>query len=67
MTNAYSESQSLYIKPEEIRDLMGISRAYSYKIVKQLNDELEAKGFLIIPGRTSRKYFAERMIYRKVC
>lgn len=44
----------------EIMDIFGCSRAKAYKILKTLNDELEAKGYLIIPGKVSRKYFRER-------
>ena len=40
--------------------MMDISRAYAYRIVRQLNAELEAKGILTIDGRTNRKYFLER-------
>lgn len=63
MTNT---SQSMFIQANEVRELLGVSRAYAYKIVKQLNEELEAKGFLVIPGRTSRQYFNERLYSKAV-
>lgn len=63
MTNI---SQSMFIQANEVRELLGVSRAYAYKIVKQLNEELEAKGFLVIPGRTSRQYFNERLYSKAV-
>lgn len=52
--------QEMFIRAEEVQDTMGVSRAYAYKIIKQLNSELEAKGYMIVNGRTSRKYFNER-------
>lgn len=67
MTYTYNNTSNIYIKADEIRKIMGISRAYSYKIVKQLNDELESKGYIIVPGRTSRQYFTERLVYGKGC
>ena len=36
------------------------SNTKAYSIVRDLNKELEDKGYLIIPGRVSRKYFEER-------
>ena len=57
--------QSLLINAEEVRYLLGVSKAYSYRIIKELNTELSSKGFLVIQGRTSRQYFYER-IYGKV-
>lgn len=38
-----------------------MSEAYAYKLIKQLNKELEEKGFITIRGRVSRQYFEERI------
>lgn len=56
---------SIFIGADELRETLGVSRTSAYKIIKQLNDELAAKGFLVIQGRTSRQYFSERF-YGKV-
>ena len=40
---------------------MEISVPYAYKIIKQLNEELEAKGYITITGRVNREYFNERV------
>lgn len=37
-----------------------MSEAHAYKIIRQLNAELAAKGFLTFSGRVPRKYLAER-------
>ena len=34
---------------------------YAYKIIRQLNEELKAKGFITIAGRVNRQYFNERL------
>jgi len=44
----------------EVAELMNVSRNTAYKIIKQFNEELTAKGFYIVAGRISRKYFYER-------
>ena len=33
---------------------------FAYKLVRQMNEELEAKGFITIAGRVSRKYYEEK-------
>ena len=38
-----------------------MSEGTGYKIIKQLNDELKAKGFLTFRGRVSKAYFMEKM------
>lgn len=60
MTSTSNNTQSVFIKAAEVATMMDISRAYTYRIVRQLNAELEAKGILTIDGRTNRKYFLER-------
>ena len=54
-------SNDIFIKASEVATVMNVSRAYAYRIVKQLNEELAAKGILTIDGRTNRKYFYERI------
>ena len=55
---------NMFITAAEVSKLMGVSKAYAYRIVKKLNDELEAQGYLVVAGKTSLKYFNER-IYGK--
>jgi len=50
----------LFIKAEEIATELGISKPYAYKLVREMNQDLKGKGFLIISGRVSRKYFEEK-------
>lgn len=64
-TTAANAENDMFIKADEVSKTMGISRAYAYRIIKQLNGELKDKGYIVIEGRTSRKYFNERL-YRKV-
>lgn len=64
-TTVVSAENNMFIKADEVSKTMGISRAYAYRIIKQLNGELKDKGYIVIEGRTSRKYFNERL-YRKV-
>ena len=42
-------------------EVLGVSQAYAYKLIRQLNEELQDKGFVTIRGRVSRKYFEERI------
>lgn len=52
--------ENLFISAEDIAKVTGMSVAYAYKLVKQLNKELEDKGFFTIRGRVSKQYFEER-------
>lgn len=50
-----------FMRADEVAEELDVSKAYAYKIIRQLNDELSAKGFITIAGRVSRQYFSERL------
>ncbi len=53
-------NNTLFVTAGEIAKELGISKPFAYKLVRQMNGELEAKGFLTISGRVSRKYYEEK-------
>ena len=52
-----------FICAEEVAQELSVSKPYAYKLIRQLNDELKAKGFITISGRVNRKYFQEKACY----
>lgn len=57
-TIAKSESSSV-LRCGDIMEILGISDCKAYCIIRELNKELEAKGYHTVAGRVSRKYFEE--------
>ena len=53
------EKQVLTAK--DIAEMCDVSESKGYQVIKQLNDELQAKGFIVFRGRVSRAYFMEKM------
>lgn len=49
-----------FITAKEIMSVLDVSQTKAYSIAKKLNKELSDKGYMVIPGRVSRKYFEER-------
>ena len=49
-----------FISVREIKEMLCVSESKAFSIVRDLTKELEDKGYLIISGRVSRKYFEER-------
>lgn len=50
----------LYYTADEVQEILGVSRAKAYKVVKMLNEELKKQGYIVVAGRISKKYFAEK-------
>lgn len=53
-------SNKIYYTAEEIAGLLGVSRGHAYKLVKELNNQLADKGYIVIAGKVSKKYFEEK-------
>ena len=49
-----------YITATEVDEIMGISRSKSYQIVRQLNKELKAQGYLTVAGKCPIQYFKQK-------
>lgn len=49
-----------YLTVEEVKKILGISASKAYVIIRQLNNELKAKGYIVIAGRVPKKYFMEK-------
>lgn len=45
---------------DEVARLLGVSKAYAYKVIRRLNAELEGEGMLTIPGKVSASYLEAR-------
>lgn len=53
--------ENKFMRVEEVAAELGVSASYAYKVIRRLNDELKAKGFVTIAGRINRQYFNERV------
>lgn len=53
--------ETKFIFVDEVAKELDVSKPYAYKLIRQLNEELKAKGFITIAGRVNRQYFNERL------
>lgn len=58
--------EKMYMNVGDVCAILGVSKAYAYKLMKDYNEELKAKGFLVIPGKISTKFLAEKIYGMKV-
>ena len=54
-------SNAVFIRAEELAQELEISKAKAYKMIRQWNEELRAKGYATVNGRVSRQYYKEHM------
>lgn len=48
------------LSSKEVAELLGISVSYAYKIIDQLNRELEKAGYLTLHGKVDSLYLNKR-------
>ena len=49
-------TNQLFIHANEVAVALVVSKAYAYKVVRDLNKELKEKGFITIAGKVNRTY-----------
>ena len=53
--------ENQFMRADEVARELEVSRSYAYRLIQQLNAELQAKGYITIAGRVNRQYFRERL------
>ena len=53
--------ENRFIRVDDVAQELNVSKPYAYKLIRKLNEELKAKGFITIAGRVNRQYFYERL------
>ena len=50
-----------FLTAADVAQYIDISVPMAYKIIRRLNDELVAAGYIIVSGRVSRMYFEQKI------
>lgn len=54
------DSKKVYLTAQEVSELLGVSKTKAYTIIRSLNNELEAEGYIVVSGKVARKRLEER-------
>lgn len=52
--------EKIYLDADAIVDLLGVSKGFAYKIIRELNADLKSKGYIVIAGKVPTKFFQEK-------
>lgn len=54
--------EAMFIKVEEVAEVLGVSKSYAYKLVQKLNRQMREEGYKgpVIRGRIDRTYFYQQ-------
>lgn len=52
--------KKMYITADEVSALLGVSKSFAYKIIRELNIELKKNGYHVVSGKIPVKFFEEK-------
>lgn len=50
-----------FISADQVSKIMGIGRSRAYEIVRQMNKELKAQGYITVSGKCPMAYFKQKV------
>lgn len=53
-------TRKIFLTAEELAEMLGVSKAHAYKIIRQMNGELKKDGYITIAGKVPTNYFKQR-------
>ena len=53
--------QKQVLNVHDVMEALEVSESKAYGIIKRLNQELEAQGYIVVRGKVSRVYFEEKL------
>lgn len=59
--NEKKDQNKYMLTAKDVSEICGVSTSKAYQTIRQLNTELEKKGFLTFTGKISKAYFYDRM------
>ncbi|SNX53051.1 helix-turn-helix domain-containing protein [Thermoanaerobacterium sp. RBIITD] len=60
MKTTYKKTTN-FLTAEEVAVILGVSLSTAYRIIKRLNEELKAQGFITVAGKISKRYFEQKV------
>lgn len=53
-----------FLSAEDVSAALDISQSHAYRIIVQLNKELEAQGYHTVQGKVNRCYFETKYLFK---
>lgn len=58
--------EKMYMDVDDVCAILGVSKTYAYSLMREYNKELKAKGYIVVAGKISTKFLAEKIYGMKV-
>lgn len=52
--------ENYLMSADDVAKALGVSKGHAYKLIRQLNEELESSGFIVVAGKIPRAYWEKK-------
>ncbi len=49
--------QNYLLTAGEVAETLGVSKGHAYKLIRELNEELQSKGYLVVAGKVPKAFW----------
>ena len=49
--------EDYYLTVDDVAKALKISKSFAYKVIREMNSELEERGFFTVAGRINKQFF----------
>ena len=53
--------KSMFMTAQEVADTLGMSKAYAYKLIQEMNQEMAEGGYVVLHGKINRSFFFNKI------
>lgn len=53
-------TEKIFLDADNISEMLGVSKGFAYKIIRELNADLKKQGYIVIAGKVPTKFFQEK-------
>lgn len=53
--------KSMFMTAQEVADTLGMSKAYAYKLIQEMNQEMAKGGYVVLHGKINRSFFFNKI------
>lgn len=58
-------TDKLFMDVNNVVEVLGVSNGKAYEIIRMLNEELKAQGYIVVQGKVNTKYFMKKLMYQE--
>ena len=51
------KEQNYLLTAEDVAETLGVSKGHAYKLIRELNAELQSKGYLVVAGKVPKAFW----------